>query len=192
MRQVWVALGLLLLAGCGEDSATQTGGPGGNTYPDGSTGGDSSLNLDAAVDQTVDTTVDQAVDTGGGCGTCSPAEIPFDADGGTSAQVAIWIDETELTCQSFTGYRFPETIVIDDMGSTELMASFGEGWTPSNASAGMLEFSEGGSFWGWSAIPRATSVSVTVTHTNGTVAVLTFTANEPAFSSVTIDEVCFQ
>jgi hypothetical protein len=198
---VWPGLILLAFAvsGCGEDSATQTGGSHYDPSKDGSAA-DSSMTPDAeagpaedaAVEDVVqDTvTVDEGVDTGTSCVTCSPADIPFDADAGGFGQITILLDEAQRTCQSFSGYHDPDTIVIDDMGSAELSGSFGMDWTPSNATAG--ELVDGGGFWMWNTIPRSTSVAVTVTHTDGTSAVVTFAVNEPAFSSVTIADICFQ
>lgn len=193
---VWSGLMLLAFAvsGCGEDSATQTGGSHYDPSKDGG-GADSSMTLDAEAgpgeDATVEdvVSVDEGVDTGTSCVTCSPADIPFDADAGSFGQITISLDEAQRTCQSFSGYHDPDTIVIDDIGS-ELSGSFGMDWTPSNATAG--ELVDGGGYWMWNTIPRSTSVSVTVTHTDGTSAVVTFTVNEPTLSSVTLGDICFQ
>lgn len=198
---VWSGLFLLAfsVAGCGEDAATQTGGSHNDPYKDGG-GADSSMTLDAeagpAEDATVEDVVqdtvaaDEGVDTGTSCIACSPADIPFDADAGDFGQITISLDEAQQTCQTFSGYHDPDTLVIDDMGSADLSGSFGMDWTPSNATAG--ELVDGGGYWIWNTIPRSASVAVTVTHTDGTSAVITFTVNEPAFSSVTIADICFQ
>ena len=198
---------IAFLPGCGEDSANQPGGGSHQYTPDGG-GADSGMNVDAEagvapdvdaeagvapdVDAEAGVAPDVAEDSSGSnCVPCTPSEIPFDLDGGNFAQVSIYLDvsQTPAACESFTGFHDPETLVIDDSGNATLDGSFGDGWTPSEPSAGNLI--DGGSYWGWSEIPRNTRVTVTVTHTDGTEAVLDFTVNDPPQSSVTIHDTCF-
>ena len=190
----WIALALssLMLVACGEDSSEQTGGGPGSGYGTNDAGGDSSQGTDAADQDTAapqqDAEVPQQDASVGEC-LCTPMTIPFEADGGDFAQVSIVLSPADNECTLHTGYVPSETIVVDDDGGPLLTASFGQGWTPSNASTGTLMDMD--AYWAWDGITRGSPVSVTVTHGEGTMADVSFTVGEP-FTSLTIESACFR
>jgi hypothetical protein len=139
--------------------------------------------VDAGEDVGVPTDAGGDTGDGGGqtCGVCTPAQIPFSADGVPQATVSV--DPTGQTCGLFTGYTTPDSIVIDQMEPGYFTGSFGPGWINLVVSDGTLAESF------WQNIPGNTELYVSMTYAaTGVVVGLTMTVTE---QYVSVPGICF-
>lgn len=163
--------------GAGQGGSGGIGGQGGSGGTEGGTGGGTG-----------------GGGTGGGSAncSCSPMQVEF-APAGAYEQVTLALDPVAKTCSLHSGYEpTNETLVFTDYGNPEVQAVFTDPWKPSNAVGATLTWFQSGGGYYQLDFERDVLVSCTLTHDNGTVVELAFTANSPAVSTVSIDSACFQ